>query len=98
MPDLTCRAGCGAEVAPDQGGFCRPCRESLGLPPLPAPSRSHIWTEKERTAFAERQARDEDLRRRIEALPDPEIEDPFVGVNGQDLGVGMRHTGAGGLR
>lgn len=93
-----CRAGCGADVSQLAGGFCNPCRESLGLPPLPAPIRSHVWTEKERMEFREREARDEDLRLRIEALPEPEIDDPFIGVNGQDLGVGMRHTGAGGLR
>ena len=35
----------------------------------------------------------EALQARILALPDPPETDPFVGVYGQDLSVGMRHTG-----
>lgn len=89
--------GCG-EPLKDGMGFCSPCRASLGLPPVPKPIRSRVWTEKERMTFRHRQAREEDLQRRIAALPDPVIEDPFIGVNGQDLGVGMRHAGAGGIR
>lgn len=94
---MLCRAGCGAPVA-DGAGFCGPCRESLGLGPLPKPIRSHVWSEEERAGFRAKRERDEELRRRIAALPEPEVGDPFVGVNGQDLGVGMRNTGAGGIR
>lgn len=81
----------------DGMGFCSPCRESLRLPPVPKPIKRR-WSEKERVGFRERVALLEDLQRRIAALPDPVIGDPFVGVNGQDLAVGMRHTGAGGTR
>jgi hypothetical protein len=85
--------GCG-EPLRDGMGFCSPCRESLGLAPVPKPVKRR-WSEKERTAFRERQAGAEALQRRIAALPDPVIGDPFLGANGQDLAIGMRHTGAG---
>jgi len=93
MALMLCKAGCGADVSKIAGGFCGPCRESLGLPPLPAAIRSHVWTEEERMAFRERKARDEDLRRRIEALPEPEVDDPFIGVNGGPLSLGMANGG-----
>jgi hypothetical protein len=93
MSRMVC--GCG-EPLKDGMGFCGPCRESLGLPPVPKPVK-RSWSEKERVGFAERQARDEDLRRRIDALPEPAIDDPFVGIGGAPLGS-MRHTGAGGVR
>ena len=35
----------------------------------------------------------EALQARILARPDPPETDPFVGVYGQDLSVGMRNTG-----
>jgi hypothetical protein len=88
-----CRAGCGADVSHLAGGFCNPCRESLGLPPLPEPIRSHIWTDEERQDFREREARAEDLQRRIEALPEPEIDDPFIGVHGGPLSLGLANGG-----
>lgn len=92
---MLCRAGCGAPVV--DAGFCGPCRVSLGLGPLPAPVRK-AWSAKEREGFREREARGAELQARIAALPEPEDGDPFVGANGQDLGVGMRNTGAGGIR
>ena len=94
MSRMVC--GCG-EPLKDGVGFCSPCRESLGLPPVPKPVKRR-WSEKERTAFRARAVLVEALTRRIAALPDPVIGHPFVGVNGQDLGVSMRHTGAGGVR
>jgi hypothetical protein len=60
---------------------------------LPAPIRSHVWTDEDRAGFAERQARDGDLQRRIEALPDPEIDDPFVGIHGGPLSLGLANGG-----
>lgn len=83
---------CGAPLE-DGSGFCRPCRESLGLAPLPKPVVSHVWTEDERRAFRERAAKAYDLQRRIAALPDPVVDDPFVGVNGGPLSLGMANGG-----
>lgn len=73
-------------------GFCSPCRGSLGLPPVPKPIRSRVWTEKERMTVPAPPG--EGPRTCCPAGS----EDPFIGVNGQDLDVGMRHTGAGGIR
>jgi hypothetical protein len=93
MPLTFCKAGCGADVSKIAGGFCNPCRESLGLPPLPEPVRTHVWTEQERMAFREREARAEDLRRRIEGLPEPEVDDPFIEIHGGPLSLGMANGG-----
>lgn len=87
---------CG-EPLRDGEGFCSPCRESLGLPAVPERIKRG-WTEAEREAYRARNLRATQFAERVAALPEPEIDDPFLGVYGQDLGVGMRHTGAGGVR
>lgn len=89
MSRMAC--ACGAPLK-DGCGFCDPCRESLGLPPVPAPIR-RSWSAKERMAFRERAALIEGLCRRIAALPDRPDVNPFAGLEKP-----MCHTGAGGIR
>lgn len=95
MSLMLCACG---EPLRDGEGFCSPCRESLGLPPVPEPIKSHVWTEAEREAYRARNLKATQFAERVVALPEPEVDDPFVGIGGRDLSVGMRHTGAGGLR
>ena len=91
MSRCECAAGCGADVSQISGAFCTACRESLGLPPLPEPVKRH-WSEKERQGFRDRAQRAQELQERIAALPEPDIDDPFVGPHG-DLSIGLANGG-----
>lgn len=96
MSLLLCKAGCGADVSRIPGAFCGPCRASLGLAPLPEPVKARIWTEAEIKGFREREARRQDLAWKIALLPDRpfnEDDDPFIGVEGGDLSIGLANGG-----